>query len=724
MYGGAIYYLNGFKIETEVMAALEIVSCEFTNNEAKIEGGAIYNSPKLGIFDPPKYIIKGNSTFIGNKALKNGGAIRTSGLGSIIYMENVVFQGNTATNGNGGAIYFHIADGDCGLFSNKMVNQSTILKNNVIFYDNVAKYAGGAIFADWCNIPNVGIVLPYRFEQDDNNNNNFDIAVKPIFNGGNRLTFSKGYGPNNASMGVRLVKKKMPTNVKLNKPVTFQIYVHDIFGHVVTNTPNVPDFEIIYDNADLNKELNKYQPTIRDGIITLHQTIGNSGDANTLSTLKPNMNIQLNISLIQLDSSSSNKVTSTIHAPTKFVVFQLTHMFRISACDKGFEWNDVTRKCLVVTDIFLVVIFGILFGLCLLVFIFIYVSKENKESNKNSLHQKSKKIYLAVQKKLKDKYFMEILMLVKGIIGSAGALSLEWGSYLSIFEAPNATIELYGRFKYPFLICLILSTIVSIFTIFEYFLILKNKVDNMRNGIQVSEELIVGRERRRTRKRAGTYDNGQKAASGDLHVKLVHLTSKIKRSILEIANLIFRRLPFLSVKILVFFEILEKSSNTRWLCTDIFMCDMCQVGVDDEVVGASLSSTHGVDCDINGRQIHPLLFGSIFLSTFQVGFASRAIFIAFQTNSKLNLVKKNIELVKVQRRLSIAAGIGKSEMEAMVFHDDADEQDGEESRTNVKQGVKKQADLSGVIEMRLDVKNNTGFTTENPWFGKSMVRKK
>ena len=93
----------------------------------------------------------------------------------------------------------------------------------------------------------------------------------------------------------------------------------------------------------------------------------------------------------------------------------------------------------------------------------------------------------------------------------------------------------------------------------------------------------------------------------------------------------------------------------------------------------------------------------------------------FQTNSKLNLVKKNIELVKVQRRLSIAAGIGKSEMEAMVFHDDADEQDGEESRTNVKQGVKKQArqaDLSGVIEMHLDIKNNTGFT-ENPMVCKS-----
>ena len=62
-------------------------------------------------------------------------------------------------------------------------------------------------------------------------------------------------------------------------------------------------------------------------------------------------------------------------------------------------------------------------------------------------------------------------------------------------------------------------------------------------------------------------------------------------------------------------------------------------------------------------------------------------------------MKNNIELVKVQRRLSIAAGIGKSEMEAMVFHDDADEQDDEEFRTNVKQGVKKQADLSGVIEM-------------------------
>jgi hypothetical protein len=125
---------------------------------------------------------------------------------------------------------------------------------------------------------------------------------------------------------------------------------------------------------------------------------------------------------------------------------------------------------------------------------------------------------------------------------------------------------------------------------------------------------------------------------------------------------------------------------------------MCQVGVDDEVVGASLSSTYGVDCDINGRQIHPLLFVSIFLSTFQVGFASRAIFIAFQANSKLKLVKKNIELVKEKNRLSSwysQYGISQSELEAMVKRH-AVEQDGEESRTNVKQGVKKQA---RVIEM-------------------------
>ena len=72
------------------MSTLEIIACNFKYNEAKVDGGAIYNSPKLGVFNSPKYIIKDNTTFIGNKALYSGGAICASGFGSIIYIEHVL----------------------------------------------------------------------------------------------------------------------------------------------------------------------------------------------------------------------------------------------------------------------------------------------------------------------------------------------------------------------------------------------------------------------------------------------------------------------------------------------------------------------------------------------------------------------------------------------------------------------------------------------------------
>jgi predicted outer membrane repeat protein len=109
-------------------AVLTISDCNFTSNTATdYNGGAILD--------------RGNGTvsvtgsdFAGNSA-PNGGAISSSDLSwddyPLLNINTSSFVGNTATNGNGGAIWIQIYD--------------TLIVTSSTFKDNLATYYGGAI---------------------------------------------------------------------------------------------------------------------------------------------------------------------------------------------------------------------------------------------------------------------------------------------------------------------------------------------------------------------------------------------------------------------------------------------------------------------------------------------------------------------------------------------------------------------------------------------------
>ena len=118
--GGAIYFSSSGTVE----------NCNFTNNHAEYDGGAIRMSSGSVT----------NCNFTGNKATGSnswGGAILFAGKGSVT---NCNFINNTATNGNGGAIYFYYG--------------STGTVTNCNFTNNSARY-GGAIYFEYGSTGNV-----------------------------------------------------------------------------------------------------------------------------------------------------------------------------------------------------------------------------------------------------------------------------------------------------------------------------------------------------------------------------------------------------------------------------------------------------------------------------------------------------------------------------------------------------------------------------------------
>lgn len=110
---------------------LDIYGASFTGNSSR-DGGAIYNAGRL-------YIAAGAAvtTFTGNIASQNGGAIYGTGTGSII--AGTIFDSNRATS-NGGAIY---ATG-------------TPTFEDVTFKNNSAVINGGAVFSQVTSLSFVG----------------------------------------------------------------------------------------------------------------------------------------------------------------------------------------------------------------------------------------------------------------------------------------------------------------------------------------------------------------------------------------------------------------------------------------------------------------------------------------------------------------------------------------------------------------------------------------
>ncbi len=118
---GRAEYGNAGAIYATSGSTLTIASSTFSGNSAPNgEGGAIYSEGTLTIE---------NSTFSGNSAMRHGGAISSGGT---LTIENSTFSGNSARNGQGGAIY----------------SEGTLTIQNSTFSGNSATYAGGAIYSE------------------------------------------------------------------------------------------------------------------------------------------------------------------------------------------------------------------------------------------------------------------------------------------------------------------------------------------------------------------------------------------------------------------------------------------------------------------------------------------------------------------------------------------------------------------------------------------------
>lgn len=89
--GGAIYQFNNSGSRGY---AVQLYSCIFSNNTASDTGGAVCSEGILGIAD--------NCVFVGNVAATNGGAVLANVDFSLV---NTVFSANAATSGSGGAYY-------------------------------------------------------------------------------------------------------------------------------------------------------------------------------------------------------------------------------------------------------------------------------------------------------------------------------------------------------------------------------------------------------------------------------------------------------------------------------------------------------------------------------------------------------------------------------------------------------------------------------------------
>lgn len=111
-------------------AIMKIYGGSFISNHATISGGVYYSASRATSQLNAGYKSTSTILFKENTARVNGGAICSATLNGIVLYGNVVFEGNQALTGSGGAVY----------------TSSTFTVKNVTFKDNVAASRGGAMF--------------------------------------------------------------------------------------------------------------------------------------------------------------------------------------------------------------------------------------------------------------------------------------------------------------------------------------------------------------------------------------------------------------------------------------------------------------------------------------------------------------------------------------------------------------------------------------------------
>ena len=144
-YGGAVYFSSSGTVE----------NCNFINNTATGDysyGGAVYFYSNGNV---------ANCNFINNKVTGDynyGGAIYFSSSGTTHEVRNCNFSNNTASNGDGGVIYFN--------------NHGEVTKCN--FSNNKARWSGAIYFRETGNVTNCNFT---------NNNVSFNGGAIKIFSG-------------------------------------------------------------------------------------------------------------------------------------------------------------------------------------------------------------------------------------------------------------------------------------------------------------------------------------------------------------------------------------------------------------------------------------------------------------------------------------------------------------------------------------------------------------
>ncbi len=142
---------KGAAINVAGTGELTIIGCTIKNNIASEKGGAIFTENKSKINVAENTVFEGNSALTGGAAYIDGGAKLT--------IDKAIFDANTATGGEGGAIL--VAD-----TTEEEKAGTTLLVTGTTFRNNTASTKGGAISTDTASATLVINVSDCIFEKN------------------------------------------------------------------------------------------------------------------------------------------------------------------------------------------------------------------------------------------------------------------------------------------------------------------------------------------------------------------------------------------------------------------------------------------------------------------------------------------------------------------------------------------------------------------------------